>query len=204
VGHGLSAAVRHAAATPPIALALGLLVVVSVLVLNFNVVVPLVARDVLGQGARGFGLLMSSLGAGAIGGGLAVALVRRRGPSPRFLAAAAAALCAGLLALSLATRIGPAAVVLVALGFAQILFTTGCNTMLQLGTPDALRGRVMGLYALAFAGMSPLGSLLVGAAAEHVGVRLACALGGAAGLLAVGLVALAAHRARIAWASPRE
>ena len=68
-----------------------------------------------------------------------------------------------------------AAAVLAVLGCCQILFTTGCNTTLQLATPDALRGRVMGLYALAFAGMTPFGALLIGFVAEHLGVRVACA-----------------------------
>jgi MFS family permease len=82
------------------------------------------------------------------------------------------------------------------LGCFQIIFSTGCNTALQLTTPDALRGRVMGLYAMAFAGMTPFGSLVIGGLAERVGVRAACALGGALGLVAVGAIALVARRQR--------
>jgi hypothetical protein len=52
----------------------------------------------------------------------------------------------------------------------------------------------MGLYAMAFAGVTPFGSLLIGTLAEHLGVRAACAVGGAAGLLAVGALALAWRR----------
>jgi hypothetical protein len=96
----------------------------------------------------------------------------------------------GLLVLSQIGRFAPAAAVLAALGCCQIVFTTGCNTTLQLATPNELRGRAMGLYALAFAGMTPFGSLIIGTVAEHLGVRVACALGGAAGLVAVGGVAL--------------
>ncbi len=62
---GVLGALSYATTTPPVAFTLGLMVVVSLMVLNFNVVVPLVARDVLNQGAHGFGLLMSALGAGA-------------------------------------------------------------------------------------------------------------------------------------------
>jgi MFS family permease len=61
---------------------------------------------------------------------------------------------------------------------------------LQLGTPDALRGRVMGLYALAFAGMTPFGALLIGFVAEHLGVRVACALSGGCGLAAMAALLL--------------
>src|SRR5205814_1576863 len=64
---------RYAARTPHITLVLGLLLFVSLFVLNFNVVVPLLAREVLGQGAHGFGLLMAALGGGAVLGALGVA-----------------------------------------------------------------------------------------------------------------------------------
>jgi MFS family permease len=204
IRQGLLAAVAYAAATPPVAFTLGLLVIVSVLVLNFNVVVPLVARDVLDQGAHGFGLLMSALGTGAVTGAIGLALLRRGRPPLSFLAGSAAVLCAGTTALGLVGHFGAAAALLAALGCCQILFTTGCNTTLQLVTPDALRGRVMGLYALAFAGMSPFGSLLVGTIAEHLGVRVACALGGGSGLLAVTALVLVARRTGLARTRARE
>jgi MFS family permease len=203
IREGLLGAVAYAGGTPPVAFTLGLMVVVSLLVLNFNVVVPLVARDVLDQGAHGFGLLMSSLGGGAVAGAVGVALLRTGRPPLSFLAGSATALCVGLLLLSLVGHVGMAAVVLAGLGCSQILFTTSCNTTLQLITPDALRGRVMGLYALAFAGMNPFGALLVGTIAEHLGVPAACAAGGASGLLGVALLVLIAHRSGITWRHPR-
>ncbi len=189
----------YAGGTPPVAFTLGLMVVVSLLVLNFNVVVPLVARDVLNQGAHGFGLLMSALGAGAVAGGFGVALLRRGQPPLSFLAGSAATLCAGLVALALVGQFAAAAAVLALLGCCQILFTTGCNIMLQLIAPNELRGRVMGLYTVTFAGMTPFGSLLVGIIAEHQGVRVACAAGGLSALLGVAALVVVAHRAGIAW-----
>ena len=177
---------------------------VSVLVLNFNVVVPLVAKDVLNEGAHGFGLLMSALGAGAVMAGIGLTLLRRGRPALWFLAASAAVLSAGTASLALVGHFGAAAALLVALGCCQILFSTGCNTTLQLETPDALRGRVMGLYALANAGMTPFGSLLMGLIAERLGVRAACALGGGSGLVAVIVLVLLARRTGLAWTPRRE
>jgi MFS family permease len=191
---GLVGALSYATGTPRIAFTLGLLVVVSLLALNFNVVVPLIAYGVLHEGARGFGLLMSSVGAGAVVGAVGLTLFRRDRPSLAVLAGAAATLCAGVIVLALVGHFVAAAVVLAVLGCCQIVFTTGCNTTLQLSTPDALRGRVMGLYALAFAGMSPFGALLVGTIAEHLGVRVACAVSGTGGLVAIGALTLAAAR----------
>jgi MFS family permease len=203
IREGVLGALNYAARTPPVAFTLGLMVIVSLLVLNFNVVVPLVARDVLNLGAHGFGLLMSALGSGAVVGGFGVALLRRGQPPLSFLAGSAATLCAGLVALALVGHFGVAAAVLALLGCCQILFTTGCNTILQLIAPNELRGRVMGLYTVTFAGMTPFGSLLVGVIAEHLGVRVACAVGGAVGLLGVIVLVLVAHRAGIAWTHAR-
>src|SRR6266851_4517584 len=199
IREGVLGALAYAGGTPPVAFTLGLMIVVSLLVLNFNVVVPLVARDVLNQGAHGFGLLMSALGAGAVAGGFGVALLRRGQPPLSFLAGSAATLCAGLVALALVGQFATAAAVLALLGCCQILFTTGCNIMLQLIAPNELRGRVMGLYTVTFAGMTPFGSLLVGIIAEHQGVRVACAAGGLTALLGVAVLVVVAHRAGIAW-----
>jgi len=203
IREGVLGAVAYAAKTPPVAFTLGLMVVVSLLILNFNVVVPLVARTVLNQDAHGFGLLMSALGAGAVAGGFSVALLRTGQPTLSFLVGAAVMLCAGFVALALVDRFAVAFAVLALLGCAQILFTTGCNTMLQLAAPNNLRGRVMGLYTVTFAGMTPFGSLVVGMIAEHQGVRAACAAGGAVGLLGVAVLVAFAHRAGIVWRPAR-
>jgi MFS family permease len=200
---GLVGAVAYAAGTPPVAFTLGLLVILSLLVLNFNVVVPLVAHGILGEGAHGFGLLMSSLGAGAVTGAIGLTLFRRDRPSLAFLAFSAVALCCGTALLAAVGSFGAAVAVLAVLGCLQILFSTGCNTTLQLSSPDALRGRVMGLYALTFAGMTPFGSLLVGTVAEQFGVRTACAVGGTSGLVAVAALVVVAHRGGLAWTRPR-
>jgi MFS family permease len=196
IRQGVIGALTYAAGTPPVGFILTLLVVVSLLGLNFNVVVPLIARDVLHQGAQGFGLLMSALGGGAVVGAGALALLRSDRPPLAFLAGSAAILCAGVATLGLVTHFGVAVIVLAVLGGLQIYFTTSCNTTLQLMTPQALRGRVMGLYAMAFAGVTPFGSLLVGTLAEHLGVRAACAIGGILGVLAVGALVLIARRPR--------
>jgi MFS family permease len=193
---GLQGALSYVTTTPTIAFTLGLMVLMSLLALNFNVIVPLIAYEVLREGAHGFGLLMASLGAGAVVGAVGLTFLRRTRPSPTALTVTAVLLCAGVLALAPIGRFGVAAALLAALGCCQIVFTTGCNTTLQLSTPDALRGRVMGLYALAFAGMNPFGSLLIGSLAEPFGVRVACAVCGGAGLVAIAALALVANRHR--------
>ncbi len=181
--------VRYAAGTPRVALVMGLLMVVSLFVANMSVLVPLIARDVLHEGAHGFGLLMASLGVGAVVGALAVAALSVGRPPLGLLVGPALAAAALLLVLSTARHFGVAAAVLAALGVAQIVFMTSCNTTVQIAVPDELRGRVMGLYALVFAGMTPIGALLMGTVAEHWGVSRACAVGGGVGLVLILLLA---------------
>lgn len=177
--------VRYAVGTPRIALVLALLLSVSLFVINYNVLVPLLARDVLHQEARGFGLLMAVLGIGAVAGALALALVGLGRPPLKMVVAPALVVSAATLALAVVRHFWVAAGVLVVIGFSQILFMASCNTTLQLTVPDELRGRLMGLYALVFAGVTPIGSFLVGSIAETLGVPAACAAGGGTGLLIV-------------------
>src|SRR6266481_690741 len=74
VGQEILQGLRYATSSSLVGLILALLFVISLFVLNFNVLVPLVARDALHEGARGFGLLMASLGVGAVGGAIVLAV----------------------------------------------------------------------------------------------------------------------------------
>jgi MFS family permease len=193
----IAEAARYAAATPVVALLLGLLCATSLFVINYNTLVPLIARDVLHEGAHGFGLLMAALGCGAVVGALTLAVAGASRPPVRLALAGAIVVSATTLALGAVQWFWLAAVVLAVTGFAQILFAATCNTLLQVTTPDALRGRIMSLYAFVFVGSTPFGAFLVGAIAEHFGVRTACAVGGGCGLvLVLAMAARWAHRPR--------
>jgi predicted MFS family arabinose efflux permease len=67
----------------------------------------------------------------------------------------------------------------------QIVFQNGCNTIVQVTVPDELRGRVMGVYMMVFAGATPVGASLIGLVAEGAGVPAACLVGGGLALLGV-------------------
>jgi MFS family permease len=181
--------VTYAVRTPPITLALALLLFVSLFVLNFNVVVPLFARDVLGLGAHGFGLLMAALGAGAMLGALGVASLSQARPSMTVVVIAAAAVSLGVLGLAFVRSFALAAAVLMLTGLAQIVFTSSANSTVQVTVPDGMRGRMMSLYVMVFVGVTPVGAFLMGVLAETFGVATACAVGGGAGFIAVVAVA---------------
>lgn len=182
--------VQYAATTPLIRFVLLLLLTVSFFVLNFNVLVPLVTKQVLHGGAGEFGWLMACLGGGAIAGALAMALLLEGRPPFSMPIAAGVVASIGMGTLAFAPGFALTAGTLVVVGCAQIVFQASCNTMLQLTAPDALRGRVMSLYALVFAGINPFGALMVGYVAETLGTPSACAVGGAGGLLSVAILTL--------------
>jgi predicted MFS family arabinose efflux permease len=194
MGAEIAEGVRYAVGTSRIALVLGLLLAVSLFVVNMNVLVPLIARNVLNQGAHGFGLLMASLGVGAVVGALLVAVLAVSRPPVALVAGSAVAAAVLLFGLSFVRHFGLASAVLAAMGFAQIVFMTSCNTTVQITVPDELRGRIMGLYALVFAGMTPIGSLMMGSIAERWGVGVACMVGGIMGTLLVSGLTLAWRR----------
>ncbi len=171
-------------------LALVLLVAAfSVFGFPFLVLMPVVARDVLHTGARGYGALMASVGIGAMLGALALAVAGRRVALGTALLEGGAAFGALLVAFA-AVRVFAVALGLLALaGCAMIVTTAIANTMLQTLVPDALRGRVMAFYAFVFVGMAPFGAFQAGLVAEHTSAPLAIALGGVGCLGAAALVA---------------
>jgi MFS family permease len=182
--------VRYALRTPRIALVLSLVMAVSAFFFNYNTLVPLLARDILHQDAHGFGLLMTAVGCGAVAGAIVLASLGTERPSARMLVASALVLGAALMLMAGVARFGVATVLLVIMGFCGMLFMTGANTSVQLTVPDDLRGRVMGLHTLMFAGMTPFGAFLVGSITEAFGPRAGFLVTGAAGIVAVTMVTL--------------
>jgi len=181
---------EYAVTTPTIRFVLSLLLTVSFFVLNLNVLVPLITKQMLAGGAEEFGWLMACLGGGAIAGALTLALAVRGKPPMMLPVAAGLIASAGTLTLALAGGFAMAALTLVVIGFAQITFQATCNTVLQLTAPEALRGRIMSLYAVVFAGVTPFGALTVGYVAEQLGTPAACAVGGVGGLLSVAILTM--------------
>jgi MFS family permease len=167
-------------------------VLVGLVGFNFNTLVPLLAADTLHVGARAFGLLSAALGAGALLGALVSASFRQA--SWRMFLAGTAAFSLLLLALAPVDDAWLAGVLLVGIGASFALFGANANALLQLSSPDALRGRVVGLYLFGFVGLAPIGALLAGWLVEVGGTELAFAVSGVTGL---GAVVLASRVRRV-------
>ena len=144
---------------------------------SYAVLMPAFARDVLGRGANGYGILMSASGTGAFVGALLVATFGHL-VTPRKIALGGVWLfSASMLALSFTKSFPFALVFLFAAGFGMLLFFSTSNTLLQTIVPDEMRGRVMGVWSLVFGAMIPLGSLEAGAVAHWAGTPVALAFG---------------------------
>jgi MFS family permease len=181
IGEGIAYAVR----TPRIALVMSLVLCVSAFFFNYNTLVPLLARDILHQDAHGFGLLMTAVGVGAVAGAFVLASLGTERPPVRLLIASAVVLGVASMMLAGVGRFGVAMALLAVMGFCGMLFMTGANTTVQLAVPDELRGRVMGLHTLTFAGMAPVGAFLIGSVTEALGARVGFFVTGAGGLVSI-------------------
>jgi predicted MFS family arabinose efflux permease len=145
--------------------------------MNFNVLIPAYAQEVIRTDAAGFGFLMAASGIGSMLAALSLVFAGR--PKPSRIAIGAVIL--GLASLALAqTRIMPIALVLMLLvGFGAIFMAATGNTTIQTAVPDQLRGRVMSVYTTVFSASVPIGGLAMGGIASVFGVSLAIAFGGA-------------------------
>ena len=168
--------------TPSARVVMTVVAISSVFGFNFHVLVPLLAADTLDVGPKGLGLLSAAFGGGAVIGALAAAS-RASARSTTFLAGAAG-FSITLLALAPVTHLAIALPLLVVLGICFTLFLATANSLVQLAAPDHLRGRVISIYLLAFAGLAPAGGLIAGALTELGGTRLAFAVAGVVGLAA--------------------
>ena len=168
---------------------LGMRVVFSSVGFNFNILLPLLAKDTLDAGPQTFGIISAAFGAGALLGALSAAAVARARWRTMLLGACGFAICELILAPVHTTAL--AAGLLFLCGIAFTSYTANSNAAIQLASPDHIRGRVLGLYYYAWNGLAPFGALLVGWMCDTGGTELAFAVGGTCGIAMSVLGALA-------------
>ena len=160
---------RFAMSDWPIRSTLILLSVLSLFGLQYSVFLPLFAGEVLHRGARGFGLLMSAAGVGAVLGALQFAARTSYKGLARWIAAMSVILSVCLIGFSMSTAFWLSAALLLVIGFAATSQMAATNTTVQNRVPDELRSRMMAVYATMFMGVQPIGSLLAGGVAKRLG-----------------------------------
>jgi len=169
--------------TPSVLLIIAVVGIISLFGINFNVILPLFATDVLHAGPEGFGFISAAFGLGSLFSALWLAWGNNK-PSIRQLLIGALAFCVLEILFAISHMYVLSLVLIAAVGFSQIAFSATANTTLQTVSPDHLRGRVMSVYMLVFAGTVPLGNLFTGGIAHLFSAPISLLLGGGLSLIA--------------------
>jgi MFS family permease len=183
----LAEGLRYVRDERTVRLGIAVLGIVATVALNFQVLLPLLAQNVLGGGAETFGFLMAASGIGSLASSLAIAFGQR--PTTRLLLVGALVIGVAAVGLAISRSLPVSLVLMLITGWGTIAMAATTNTLIQLTTPDELRGRVMSVYTTVFAGSVPLGGLFAGSMAAAFDAPTAIGLGG---VLAIVTVAAAA------------
>ena len=182
---------RYVAREPRLWVPLLMAGIVGTLAYEFQVTLPVLAKQVFGGNAATYGFLTAAMGLGAVFGGLITAAMGR--PGLRTMTFAATGFGIAILCVAGAPTLAIAYVAMAMTGFAAISFMSNGNSTLQLEAAPSMRGRVMALWAVAFMGSTPVGGPAIGWVVQVAGARIGLAVGGLSCLIAAG-IGLAATR----------
>ena len=167
---------RYAYGTPVIRDVIAVVAVVGTFAYNFTVTLPELTRTTFHQSsAAAYGILVAAMGLGAVVGGLYVAWRSR--PTVHFLAVIGTSFGVAATVVALSPTLIVAQVAAIPMGACSIMFIATANATLQMNSAEAMRGRVMSLYAIAFLGTTPIGAPLVGAIVSATNPRVGITVG---------------------------
>jgi MFS family permease len=193
----LRSALRYVAARPHVAWTIVLVGVVGTFGLKFPVVLTAMADETFAGGPELYGLFNVVLAVGSVAGALVAG--GRTHTRLRTIVLAGAAFGAAQFAAAMAPGLGVFLAALVAMGVVNLAFQAMANSSVQSWVDPEVRGRVMGLYMLAFVGGTPLGGPVIGWVTDAFGARVGMAVCGLVPLLAaVAVAAVLARHARAA------
>jgi MFS family permease len=158
--------------------------------MQYSVLIPVFARDVLHGGARAYGFLLAAQGVGALLGGFVLASCKTPRALRQNLIFGLFGSAAGIFVFGFSTRMWLSLLAQMVIGAGLLTHTATSNTMIQLFVSNELRGRVMSMYTLSFIGLAPIGSLEVGYIGQRLGPQIAVAASALA-TLACGIILLA-------------
>ncbi len=184
---------RYVRNRPDLKVVLLMLFLIGTFGLNFTIFISTMSVTVFHAGAGQYGLLTSIMAIGSVAGALLAA--RRAKPHVTLLLAAAAVFGFGCVLAAIMPSQQLFAIVLVMIGISIQTFTTSANSLVQLSTEPAMRGRVMAILLAIALGGTPLGAPVVGWVADRFGPRWALGVGAASGFAAaiVGIHYLVKH-----------
>jgi MFS family permease len=178
----------------PVRVVLAMMVVFASVCFNFNILLPVLAKETLRAGPQTFGFVSGCFGTGALLGALASAALSRANWRIMFAGAAGFGVCELIVApLHGVVLVG---FLLFVCGVFFTTYTANANAAIQLRSPDHIRGRVLGLYYYAWNGLAPLGALLVGWLCDTGGTELAFGVAGSCAIAVTAAGAAALRRPR--------
>lgn len=181
----LTEGLRYVWARPDLKAILLMLFLIGTFGMNFPIFISTMAVTAFHADARAFGLLSSTLAIGTIAGALLAA--GRERPQFKSLLNGAAIFGIGCTLAALAPNYWLFAVALVIIGVGAMTFSNTTNSLMQLTTEPAMRGRVIALRVGVALGGTPIGAPIVGWVADHLGPRWALGVGALSGILALGV-----------------
>lgn len=146
-----------------------LIAIVGTFAMNYSVLIPLLAKMVLRSGSKGYGYLMSAMGAGSLISALVIAAKSKK-PERSVLYISSFVISLLLLLIGFTKIYVLGILLLFLMGIFNVKFSTTANTRIQLASSNEYRGRVMSVYSLVFAGVTPIGSLFSGGISDKFGV----------------------------------
>ena len=164
--------------TPSIGIIILLLSFISLLVLPYVTLLPIIAKEILQGNASTYGYLNSFTGIGALIAAIFLASAKKQLDLRKVLVIATAIFGLGLILFSYAHTLILAFIFATLTGFGMMLHVTIINTLLQTTSSIKMRGRVISYYAMAFFGMQPLGALLIGSISHYIGASTTILLEG--------------------------
>jgi MFS family permease len=164
-----------------------MMAVVGLVAFNFNVTLPLLAKDTYHGGGGTYGLLSTALSVGSVAGSLAVGMLGH--PRRIYLLGAALAFAGCLAAAAAAPNVATSALALLLAGVSGYVLVTTASTALQLHADPAFRGRVMALWVFVYLGTTPIGNIFSGWLSGVAGPRAVLLAGAGSCLVAAALAA---------------
>ena len=149
----------------------------TILIAPYQTLMPAIAQKVFSSGAQGLGSLLSSAGAGSLLGAILTSALSHKKNKTSFIIWGLAISSVSLILFSLNKNFLMAHILLFFTGFGTIMLASTLNTLVQLLTPDQMRGRIMAVYLTMFVGMMPIGNALAGVVAQKTSPLFAVGLG---------------------------
>lgn len=173
----------------PITYLVGFMAMVSLTGMSYLVLLPVFAGSFPGGNSETYGIMMGACGVGALSGALYMASRKTVLGLGKKLAAAGILFELALIGFALSSFLWLSLALLVAAGFGMMVLMASCNTLLQTMVDDEKRGMVMSIYMMSFIGVAPLGNLVAGFLAHHIGANTTVLIGGVICILNAGLFA---------------